>query len=342
MKKHQPSPSPQFNPEELYAKVNKPQRDQRSQSEPEVLYAQVKRPERGQRPHSIPENNPYAPQKPSNPENAYAVPRSGLKPTPLVSPYAVTDLLGAEGRPDFQRLENPLYEGAEGHHPRPLSEHLYAELDFSRQSGQRPAQPVESVYATVGKGNGGPDADHRENLIYQGVEKGRRTPPPRTPQDEVTSKLAQNVNFQYGVAEVQEWCKVVYGNQHALNNQLAKILENPRQGEKILRDLLENPEGPGKLAGQKLFGVKSPARREAEDGFRPLCEAFERHMRITANTHKDLTKNLERGQGSPERQEHKPHHRHHQHHDRGREQSAHQQEQQRSRSPSPKGMAYAM
>ncbi|MCZ2158941.1 BID domain-containing T4SS effector [Bartonella sp. 220] len=339
MKKHQPTPPP-FNPEELYAKVNKPDRGQRSHSQPEVVYAEVKHPNRGQRSHSQPENNPYAPQKPLNPENAYAVPRSGPKPTPLVSPYAVRDLKELEGQPDPYHLENPLYDGNRGQHPpRPQSEHLYAELEFGPQRGQQPSKPVESVYATAGMGSGGP----QENTLYQGVEKIRRTSPPRTQQDLVTSGLAQNPNFQYGILEVQEWCAVVYGNRHALNGDLAKILANPSQGEEVLQKLLENPESHAKLAGQKVFGVKSPARREAEDGFRPLCAALERHIHTAQKLHKDLTKGLERGEGSPEHGHH--HHHHHRHHqqERGRERGAQQQEQSRSRTPSPKGaMAYAM
>ncbi|EJF85881.1 hypothetical protein ME1_01458 [Bartonella vinsonii subsp. arupensis OK-94-513] len=345
MKKHQPSHSPQFNPEGLYAQVNKSKKDQRSKSVPEeVLYAQVKQPGREQRSRSQPETNPYAPQKPLNLEAAYAVPRGGPKPTPLVDPYKVTDLKELEGKPDPYRLENPLYDGNSGrHHPRPRSEHIYAELKFDQDDGRGPQKTIETVYAELGMGNGGPDADYQENTIYQGVETGRRTPPPRTTQDLVTSKLAQNPDFQYGVFEIQERCQVVYGSRHALNGDLAKILENPQKGEEILQKLLENPEHPGKLAGQKAFGIKSPARKGAEDDFKPLCDALERHVHTAQKLHKALTKDVERGQKSPERQEQKPHHHHrHHHNERGREQSAQQQEQQRSRTPSPKGMAFAM
>ncbi|AGF76315.1 BID domain-containing T4SS effector [Bartonella vinsonii] len=337
-KKHQPTPLPS-NPEVLYAKVNKPSKDQRPQSEPEVLYAQVKKSNREQRPQSEPEINPYAPQKPLNLEGAYAVPRGGPNPKKLVDPYAITDLKELEWKQYPHQLKNPLYESSGGWQPE-KPEHVYAELEFDPQRGQQPPRPVESVYATVGMGSGGPDADYQENPIYQGVEKSRRTPPPRTQKDLLTSGLAQNPNFQYGALEVQEWCVVVYGNRHALNKELAKILENPKQGQEILQNLLENPESVGKLAGQKLFGVKSPARKDAEEGIGPLCDAFERHIKTAKKIHKDLTKNLERGQRSPE---HGHHHQHQQHHERGRKQGAQQQEHQRSRTPSPKGaMAFAM
>ncbi|EJF76657.1 hypothetical protein MCO_01560, partial [Bartonella sp. DB5-6] len=189
---------------------------------------------------------------------------------------------------------------------------------------------------------GGQDSIQQENPIYDGLGTENATPP-RSPKDEVTSKLLQNTNFQYGVTEVQKWCKVVYGNEHALNNQLAQILDNPQKGELITWEVAANPEGVNKLAGQKVLGVKSSQRREAEEGFISLCAALDKHVETVQKLHKDFTRDQAKQQ-SPERGEssERAHRHHHQHAGEERHTSPQREVQPRSRHESGKGMAFAM
>lgn len=346
MKKNHPSPSPQSNPESLYAEVKKPSRGQHptQQATPEELYAKVNKPPK--QPPLQAEKTIYAPQRPvGNPyDRLGGTPSDGRRTDKLVDPYAVTDLEKQGWRASYETIG----EGAQGiQHPQ-APEHLYAELDFGENSGRSPQKPVESVYATVGTGaQGGQDSVQRENPIYAGVDTGRTTPPPKSPKDEITAKLLQNVDFQYGVRETQEWCKLVYGNEHALNTRLAKILDNPQAGKQILWELAENPESAGKLAGQKILGVKSPSRKEAEDGFGPLCAALERHVKTAQKLHERFTREQEKQQKhergeSPERHGEHRHHHHHRHAREERQASPQRETQPRSRQEGGKGMAFAM
>ncbi|WP_375687690.1 BID domain-containing T4SS effector [Bartonella sp. AC62GZZY] len=362
------------NVEDLYARVNKPPKEQRTspqytlQQPPKTvyapqkpleqqnlgasnvgdLYAKVNKPPKEQRTSpqytlQQPSETAYAPQKPlGNPyDRLGGRPSDGRRTDRLVNPYSITDLAAQ----DWQTPYDTIGEGAQGgRHPQESKHHLYSELEFGTEGGRSPQRPLESVYATVGMGaEGGQESEQLENPIYQGVGGGRISPP-RTPKDVVTTKLLTNVDFQYGVRETQEWCRVVYGNEHALNQQLAKILDDPQNAEKVLWSLAENPESAGKLAGHKILGVKSLSRREAEDGFRPLCSALERHIYNTQKLHKQFTREQERERGqrqeSPERD---PEHRHHHHHRhaRGREYNSpeHSPQQQRH---GEKGMAFAM
>ncbi|WP_409361010.1 BID domain-containing T4SS effector [Bartonella heixiaziensis] len=316
--------SPQ-KPEPVYAEVDfSPQG--RSPQKPEGVYATVGMGAQGE--HSLqnpehvhtpqePVETIYAPQNP--PETAYAIPR----PQKLVDPYLVTDLFEPHGRPDSQRLENSLYDtvGRGAHGP----------------------QKPEYVYATVGMGaQGEQDSLQQDNPIYEGIASGRATPPPRTQKDEITTKLLQNTEFQYSVREVQEWSKVVYGDEHALNKQLAAILDNPQEGEKVLWDLAANPESGGKLAGRQVLGIKSPDRKQAEDGFSPLCSALEKHI-VTAQTlHNNFTREQARHQ-SHERGE-TPERHAHEHHQHAREAHQHSQEHeaQQHRHREERGMTFAL
>ncbi|UNE53789.1 BID domain-containing T4SS effector [Bartonella machadoae] len=339
MKKHQQSPSSAVNPEDLYAQVNKPKREQHQAQTPET---------------------PYAPQYPLQGASSSSRPRRGQQREELVSPYSVSDLSKNNWRASLEEPQNWYIDrehphkqpehhyadldfgGNSGRNPQRRSTHLYAEID--PRGGRNPAQPVESVYAELGRGNGGPDADHRENPIYEGVEARRRTSPPQTTKDLVTSGLLKNTAYQYGASEVKVWCATVYGNENALNEKLFEILNDPSKGRDILQKLMEDPESPGKLAGHKALGVRSPARKAAEDGFQPLCDALERHVRTAKKLHKALTrehsqdKGIEKGQESLER----GHHHHHDRHQRqGREHESPQQERHhRGREQS--GMAFAM
>ncbi|MGF7158047.1 BID domain-containing T4SS effector [Bartonella heixiaziensis] len=320
----QGEPSPQ-EPEHVYAEVDfSPQG--RSPKKPENVHAEIAFNAQGE--HSL--QNPehvHATQEPvetiyvsqNPPESAYAIPR----PQKLVDPYLVTDLFEPHGRPDSQRLENSLYDTVGG--------------------GARGPQKPEYVYATVDMGaQGEQESLQRENPIYEGIASGRTTPPPRSQKDEITTKLLQNTDFQSGVKEIQQWSKVVYGDEHALNKQLAAILDNPQEGEKVLWDLAANPESGGKLAGRKMLGIKSPDRKQAEEGFSPLCSALEKHVETTQKLHRDFTREQTRHQshergGSPERHAHEHHH-----HAREAHQHSQEHEAQQRRHREERGMAFAM
>ncbi|WP_375618287.1 BID domain-containing T4SS effector, partial [Bartonella sp. AC134YNZD] len=358
---------------DLYAKVNKPPKEQRNsqqytlQQPPETiyapqkpleqqnlgasnvgdLYAKVNKPPKEQRnPQQYtlqqPPETVFAPKKPL--ENPYdrlgGRPSDGRRTDKLVNPYSITDL-AAQG---WQTPYDTIGGGAQGGgHPQE-PEHLYAELEVGENGRHSPQRPLESVYTTVGMGaEGGQESEQLENPIYLGVG-GNRISPPRTPKDVVTTRLLQNTSFQYGVREIQERCKVVYGKEHALNGPLAKILDDPQNAEQILWDLAENPQSAGKLAGHKILGVKSPSRREAEDEFPHLCSALERHIHTAQKLHKQFTHEQERERGqkqeNPEREAEHRHHHHH-HHARGQEQNSPEYSPQQQRHGE-KGMAFAM
>ncbi len=123
-----------------------------------------------------------------------------------------------------------------------------------------------------------------------------------------------------------------------MNKQLAEILDNPQGAEKILWDLAEKPESPGKLAGLQVLGVKSPDRKEAEDGFRHLCSSLERHIHKAQRLHKEFTRDLEKDQ----KQESPEHRHHHRRHARGQERNSPEHSPRQQRQGESRGMAHAM
>ncbi|WP_375637099.1 hypothetical protein [Bartonella sp. OC42QHQL] len=195
------------NVEDLYAKVNKPPKEQRNPqqytlqqppqtiyappkpleqqnlgaSNVEDLYAKVNKPPKEQRnPQQYTLQQPpqtiYAPQKPlGNPyDRLGGRPSDGRRTDKLVDPYAVTDL-------EAKGWQTSPYEtvggGAQGRHSSHEPEHLYAELEFDESGGRSPQRSLESVYTTVGMGaEDRQESEQLENPIYQGI--GRVAPPP--------------------------------------------------------------------------------------------------------------------------------------------------------------------
>ncbi|QUG72652.1 BID domain-containing T4SS effector [Bartonella quintana] len=92
--------------------------------------------------------------------------------------------------------------------------------------------------------------------------------------DEISKRLQGSVSIQYCEAEIQHWCRVVYGNPHALKEEIATIKENPMFGEQLSWEVANHPTSFSKLAGNKMLGIKNSARKEAEAGLPSLCNAI--------------------------------------------------------------------
>ncbi|GAA5107822.1 BID domain-containing T4SS effector [Bartonella jaculi] len=220
-------------------------------------------------------------------------------------------------------------------------------LDGGGARAQQSPEEQTSPYAVTDLQTHNWMANYQEQTppLYEPVGLGRPPLPPRTPPGSViTTQLSSNQSFQESVKRVQQLCTVVYGNKHALGNQLAEILDDPGKGERISSEVAENPEGPHKLAGQKLLGIKSPDRRKAEEAVGPLCAALETYTESAKRLQNDLTREQARQQAyergeHPERSEQRRHHHHH----HAREERQHSPEREaQQRKEEGKRMAFAL
>ncbi|WP_330167934.1 BID domain-containing T4SS effector [Bartonella grahamii] len=78
--------------------------------------------------------------------------------------------------------------------------------------------------------------------------------------------------------EIRFLCKKVYGNRLILEERIEAIKENPDMGEQLLWDVTEQPKSIPKLAGKKVLGIKSHARKQAEENLPNLYEAINGYM----------------------------------------------------------------
>ncbi|WP_375703596.1 BID domain-containing T4SS effector [Bartonella sp. AD13SXNS] len=147
----------------------------------------------------------YAPQYPLGATRA-AVGRGPRDPSPEnpSNPYAVVNL--ASGETEFQERINSLYNSPSGSSQdvrfSQEPEHLYAEPDFSENSGRSPHKPLESVYAKLGMGaEGGQEPQKPEHLYAEPDFSENSGRSPHKPLESVYAKLGMGAE---GGQEPQE------------------------------------------------------------------------------------------------------------------------------------------
>ncbi|WP_375616672.1 BID domain-containing T4SS effector [Bartonella sp. AP58NXGY] len=214
-----------------------------------------------------------------------------------------------------------------------------SETDYTEVALQK--REAEVTYATVGSVSPSRGRHHNQRLQesetdYTEVapqQRGRSSSSLTT--EQITVMLLKNPQVQARVEEVVHWGKVVYGNDTIFQQHLQGILTDPSKGKDLSNQLAESPESIHKLAGHSALGIKSQARKAAEDGFKPLIDAIDSYTK----TVQDATTRLLQTPMAEQRRQH--HHHHHRHHERGQEQNSPEHSPQRQKHGE-KGFSYAM
>ncbi len=111
---------------------------------------------------------------------------------------------------------------------------------------------------------------------------------PLTP-NQISNKLRKNADILRSEEKVQSLCQTVYGDSGILKNKMTAILENPERGSNFLVSLAKNPEKIGAFAGVKILGIRSDARKQAEENFWSLYDALEKFVCIVHTTSEEIT-----------------------------------------------------
>ncbi|WP_375639556.1 MULTISPECIES: BID domain-containing T4SS effector [unclassified Bartonella] len=262
----------------------------------------------------------------------------------------------------YAKINKPTRGNQRG--PTPEEEVLYATVSSvspSRGKHQKTEDP-ETDYTTVAS------AKHETDVLYASVSsvtassrgKHQRTEDPETDYttvapyqrgkpsssltaDQISVMLLKNPHVQAHAEEVIHWSKIVYGDDTIFQQHLQGILTDPTKGKDLSNQLAENPESMHKLAGRSTLGIKSQARKEAEDGFKSLVDAVDGYTKAVqdAATRLSQTPLAEQRRHQENSQQVERHHHHHRHHARGQEQNSSEHSPQRQRQGE-KGFSYAM
>ncbi|WP_317993719.1 BID domain-containing T4SS effector [Bartonella gliris] len=94
-------------------------------------------------------------------------------------------------------------------------------------------------------------------------------------QREIAKRVPKDPSVIYCQTEIQYWCKVVYGDPFVLQERMEEIQKAPNLGEELAWQVTNHPKFFPKLAGHKMLGIKSGARKKAEEALPTLCNAIE-------------------------------------------------------------------
>ncbi|QEE09704.1 BID domain-containing T4SS effector [Bartonella kosoyi] len=234
---------------------------------------------------------------------------------------------------------DPLSRGGRHNQKQQGPETDYTEVAPSRREEEVTYASVSSINPLSRGGRQhqkkeGPETDYTEVSPQQRGRSSLTT-------EQITVQLLKNPQVQAHVEEVVYWSNIVYGKDNLFQQHLQDILTDPSKGKALSDQLAENPESIHKLAGRHALGMKSQARKQAEDGFRHLVGAIDGYTKAVGETKERLlqTPQAEQRRQQEHTQKGESHHHHHRHHHtRGQEQNSpeHSPRQQKH------GMAYAM
>ncbi|WP_455479173.1 BID domain-containing T4SS effector [Bartonella sp. B23] len=119
---------------------------------------------------------------------------------------------------------------------------------------------------------------HPEEIVYADVPSSHKKLP--LTKRQIFKKIQKNSTVQTCMDDIRYHCNLVYGNPGILNKQLAEIIENPKQGKDLSLNIAGNPTSISELAGREVFGIKSHARKRAQQNVHSLCDSVERFMGV--------------------------------------------------------------
>ncbi len=108
-------------------------------------------------------------------------------------------------------------------------------------------------------------------------------------EEEITRLLQHSRLITSYKEEIQHWCGIVYGNPHALQKKTEEIQRDPSIGEGLSSQIATNPESIHKFAGMQAFGMKSSARKHAEEGLSTLCGLVNCYVEAIKNSRENFS-----------------------------------------------------
>ncbi|WP_375614701.1 BID domain-containing T4SS effector [Bartonella sp. AC535YNZD] len=117
---------------------------------------------------------------------------------------------------------------------------------------------------------------------------------------EISTQIQQHSKVKRHRAQIQYWCKVVFGNENILQSQTEELFQNPETIEALAQQLVGNPQSFHKYAGHNFCGFKNQARRHAEAGLSHLIDAADNYATAVTQVRESLSNTQQTKQGHNE------------------------------------------
>ncbi|WP_208436899.1 BID domain-containing T4SS effector, partial [Bartonella tribocorum] len=119
---------------------------------------------------------------------------------------------------------------------------------------------------------------------------------------EIARKVQQDPSVKQSKREIQFLSKIVYGNPFILQPRLEDMHKIPEIGKELAYQIGNYSNSSGSLTGKEIFGIKTAARKEAEEHLPALCTA----IRDYADTVQQLRDTIVQNYQTEQQQRHQP------------------------------------
>ncbi|OPB31779.1 BID domain-containing T4SS effector [Bartonella sp. AR 15-3] len=100
---------------------------------------------------------------------------------------------------------------------------------------------------------------------------------------QILKKIQNNTDIQNKKKEIKHLSKLVYASAKTLNQQIKVINNNQRLSKQLSSQIISSPNSVANLAGFEILGMKSPARKKAEDHAIKLANSIDTYASIIKN-----------------------------------------------------------
>ncbi|KEC54051.1 BID domain-containing T4SS effector [Bartonella koehlerae] len=167
----------------------------------------------------------------------------------------------------------PLYTKPACHKPQPMREK--AQSNTSDQNNEPLyATPLPQKRQAMRERTQSNTSDQDSEHLYATAAPLQS---PRMEEKSVNT-MQRNLLLEAYKEEINYWCGIVYGDRLILQKRIEDIQENPALGEQLSWEVSEHPKSISKFAGKKMLGVKTKARREAEENCPALRNAIDGYV----------------------------------------------------------------
>ncbi|WP_208436864.1 BID domain-containing T4SS effector [Bartonella tribocorum] len=108
---------------------------------------------------------------------------------------------------------------------------------------------------------------------------------------EITHRIQQNPSVKYVEREVKFWSEIVYGNPFIFQYRIEDMQKIPAIGEELVFQIERDRTYFSPLAGREIFGIKTAARKTAEEHIPTLCTAIKDYADIVQQTKDTIVQN---------------------------------------------------
>ncbi|AQX18476.1 Bartonella effector protein Bep8 [Bartonella sp. A1379B] len=115
-------------------------------------------------------------------------------------------------------------------------------------------------------------------------------------EEEIIRKVSRTNCIKESQKEIDYLLKFVYRDITVLDEQIMCIYKCPETSKQLSEQIRKSPQAFGKLAGFKVFGIRSPKRRRAERNIEKLTSEIEKHGEIVKNVKDEISLEFEKDQ----------------------------------------------